>query len=433
MTRRGIRDCTSTIVAAWLALGIALSGCSTNESIIGGGSVEMVWEPEATEEITIWHTYSDVETWTFEQEVIPAFEKEYPEIRVRSVRRPYENIKGALISETTSGSGPDVVRLDMIWLPEFAKLGLVDPVDAYPEFAKLSKKIYPTALETNKYHGRYYGIPLNMNTKAAIYSRTLLKEAGLAQPPATMDELVALSERSGWQLGIGGINSWSLLPYFSGLGGKLTNDDYTKSVGYLDSKESIQAVQTLKSLLDKGLISEDSLTGKQDRWQAVQESKLLMIDEGPWYYTILSHIDGDNDAKVIENTVVAPFPHNAGMKGAIIGGENLVLMRSSTHKQAAWTFMKWLSGVPAQQQMFKTGLLPTNIEANESIEQLSQTIRPYVDSLDDSFLRPPVTNWAKIDKEFNVVFERILRGRVPIPLGLQQLAAQIEEWLKEEE
>jgi multiple sugar transport system substrate-binding protein len=430
MTKRRMSHCVPSIVIAWLVIGIALSGCNTNESIIGDSNVDMVWEPEATEEITIWHTYSDVETWTFEQEVIPAFEKEHPEIRVISVKKPYENIKGALISETTSGSGPDVVRLDMIWLPEFARLGLVDPVDAYPEFARISKKIYPSALETNKYQGRFYGVPLNMNTKAAIYSRSLLKEAGLIQPPTTMDELVALSEKTGWKLGIGGINSWSLLPYFTGLGGRLTNEDYTKSIGYLDSEMSIRAVQTLKHLMDKGLISEDSLTGKEDRWQAVQESKLLMIDEGPWYYTILSHVDGDNNAKLIENTVVAPFPHNVGSKGAIIGGENLVLMKSSTHKQAAWTFMKWLSGVPAQQLMFKTGLLPTNIEANESKEQLSQTIRPYVDSLDDSFLRPPVTNWAKIDKEFNEAFERILRGRVPIALGLQLLAAQIEELLK---
>ncbi len=181
--------------------------------------------------------------------------------------------------------------------------------------------------------------------------------------------------------------------------------------------------------MDKGLISKDALSGKMDRWLAVQDGKLLMIDEGPWYYSILSHVDGDNNAKLLEKTVIAPFPHNSGQKGAIIGGENLVLMNSSSHKQAAWTFMKWMAGVPAQQLMFKTGLLPTNVEASKSKESLSPTIRPYVESLDASFLRPPVTNWAKIDKEFNESFERMLHGRVPIELELHQLAAKIEEWL----
>ncbi|MCD9023210.1 extracellular solute-binding protein [Cohnella silvisoli] len=417
-------------LAVWLVIGIGVTGCGSGESIIGGSNVEKVMEPAANEEITVWHTYSDVESWTFEHEVIPAFEKQHPEIRVVSVKRPYENIKGALISETTSGSGPDVGRLDMVWLAEFAKLGLVDPIDGYPEFPRISKMIHKTALESSKYAGRYYGVPLNMNTKAAIYSRKLLKQAGLDRPPATMDELVALSERTGWQLGVNGINTWSILPYFTGLGGKLTNDDYTKSVGYLDSPASIRAVQTLKRLLDKGLISEDVLSGKLERWLAIQDGKLLMMDEGPWYYTILSHVDGYNIENMLDNTVLAPFPHNAGQKGAIIGGENLVLMKSSRHKQAAWTFMKWMAGVPAQQIMFKTGLLPTNVEASESKESLSPTIRPYVESLNASFLRPPVTNWAKIDKQFNESFERILRGRVPVEIGLEQLAAQIDEWLK---
>ncbi|WP_182302602.1 extracellular solute-binding protein [Cohnella cholangitidis] len=388
-------------------------------------------QPSANEEITVWHTYSDVESWTFEQEVIPAFEQTYPGINVVSVRRPYESFKGALIAETTSGSGPDVVRLDMPWLPEFANLGLVDPIDRLPEFAQVSMKLHKTALESGKYEGRYYGLPLNMNTKAAIYNRKLLEQAGLDHPPSTMDELVALSERTGWQLGVNGINTWSILPYFSGLGGQLTNEDYTRSVGYLDSETSIQAIHTLKRLLDEGIISEDVLSGKLERWQAVQDGRLLMIDEGPWYYSILSHVSGDDNAELLANTVLAPFPHNPGQKGSIVGGENLVLMSSSRHKQAAWTFMKWMAGAPAQQLMFKTGLLPTNVEASQSEESFSPTIRPYVDSLNASFLRPPVTNWAKIDKEFNESLERILRGRVPIELGLEQLAIQIEKWLRQ--
>jgi multiple sugar transport system substrate-binding protein len=244
-----------------------------------------------------------------------------------------------------------------------------------------------------------------------------------------MDELVELSERTGWSIGVNGINTWSLLPYFSGLGGRLTNDDYTKSIGYLDSAESVNAVITLKRLLDKGLIDDDVLDGKLDRWLGVQDGKLLMIDEGPWYYSILSHVSGFDNSQLLVDTVLAPFPHNAGQKGAIIGGENLVLMKSSGHKQAAWTFMKWMAGVQAQRLMFKTGLLPANVDAGSSEESLSPTIRPYVESLDASFLRPPVANWAKIDKEFNEAFERILYGRVPIELGLHRLAAQVEEWL----
>lgn len=405
-------------------------GCGADESIIGGGGVEMIRESPPTVEITLWHTYSDVETWTFEHEVLPAFTKDHPDIRVVAVRKPYEYIKGALISESTSSGGPDVVRLDMAWLPEFAKLGLVDSIDGYPGFAEIVRTIYPTALETNKYEGRYYGLPLNMNTKAAIYSRKLLEQAGIARPPATMDELIEIGERTGQPLGIGGINAWSILPYFFGLGGELTNEDHTQAIGYLDSEASIRAVEKLKWLLDRGLISDDSLTGVLNRWQAVQDGKLLMIDEGPWYYTILSQMNAGGGSLAEERTVAAPFPHNPGTKGAIIGGENLVIMSGSPHKEAAWTLMKWLLDVPAQQTMFKTGLLPANSDASASLEDLGPTIRPYVESLDESFLRPPVTNWAKIDKDFGETLERIMRGRTPAVQGMQQLAVRVQALLK---
>ncbi len=418
---------------AVLQLGLAavlLQGCGA-ESIIDGDEAELVMEPEASEAITVWHTYSDVEMRVFEEEVIPAFEAEYPGIRVVSVKHLYEYFKGSLIAETTSGTGPDVVRMDIAWLPEFAKLGLIHPIDAYPELPRVAKLLLESALESGKYEGRYYGLPLNINTKAAIYSRDLLRQAGLEKPPETMDELVALSERTGYRIGVNGINTWAVLPYFIGLGGQLTNKDYTKASGYLDSPASARAVHTLKRLVESDLVSGDVLSGKLERWQAVLDGKLLMMDEGPWYYTILSNVEGYDYEKLQQDTVPAPFPHNPGAKGSIIGGENLVLMESSRNKQASWTFMKWMAGAEAQRLMFKAGLLPTNAEASESEETYGPTIRPYVESLDASFLRPPVANWAKIDTAFNEMFERMLRGRVPVELGLELLTKQIDEWLQE--
>ncbi len=419
------------LAALWLTLAaVLLPGCGA-ESIIDGDEVERVMQPEARNVITVWHTYSEVEMKIFEEEVIPAFEAKYPDIRIVSVKHLYEYFKGSLIAETTSGAGPDVVRMDIAWLPEFARLGLIDPIEAYPELPRVTELLLKSALESGKYEGRYYGLPLNINTKAAIYSRELLRKAGLQKPPETMDELVALSERTGYQLGVNGINTWAVLPYFIGLGGQLTNKDYTRASGYLDSPASVRAVDTLKRLVGSNLVSADVLSGKTERWQAVLDGELLMMDEGPWYYTILSNVEGYDIEKLQRDTLLAPFPHNPGAKGSIIGGENLVLMKNSRHKPAAWTFMRWMSGAEAQRLMFKAGLLPTNAEASESEETYSPTIRPYVESLDASFLRPPVANWAKIDAAFNEMFERMLRGRVPVELGLEQLAKQIDEWLQE--
>jgi multiple sugar transport system substrate-binding protein len=85
MTNRRAWNRRRTVVVIWLAISLVISGCGLNESIISGSTVEMVREPGAKEEITIWHTYSDVESWTFEQE--------YPDIKVTAVKRPYDIMK----------------------------------------------------------------------------------------------------------------------------------------------------------------------------------------------------------------------------------------------------------------------------------------------------------------------------------------------------
>jgi len=418
--------------AAIVMLGLLLSGCASNESIIAGNEVSMVQETPGSEELVVWHTYSDEEAWTFEQELVPRFEKEHPDIRVRAVKQPYETMKGGLIAQATARRGPDVVRMDMAWVPEFAKLGLLFPISELPEYAAIEKTLHRTAVETNRYGGRHYGLPLNLNTKVGIYNLEVLRRAGLREPPKTMDELIAAVRSKRLTIGLGGIHTWGILPYFMGLGGQFTDPEYKQASGYLNSGASKKAAAQLKSLMDEGIFDHDYLEGKADRWDAVQDgdSSLLMIDEGPWFYSILSHVNQTDVGELLQKTVPAPFPHNPGTRGAIVGGENLVLMNGSTRQQAAWTFMKWMTGVEAQQLMFDTGLIPANLEAAEEAKKRSDAVVSlYVNSMDDAFLRPPVPSWDKIDKAFNLSFEQMLRGEADINAELDRLAEQIDRLL----
>ncbi|MFD2615417.1 extracellular solute-binding protein [Paenibacillus gansuensis] len=417
------------MLAAVMILAFLLPGCASNESIINGNAVSMVQEAPGSEELIVWHTYSDEEAWKFEHELVPLFEKEHPDIRVRAVKQPYETMKGALIAQATAKKGPDVVRMDMAWVPEFAKLGLLFPISELPEYAAIEQTLHQTAVNTNRYKGRHYGLPLNLNTKVGIYNLEVLHQTGLQEPPKTMDELISLVRGRHLTIGLGGIHTWGILPYFMGLGGTLTDPDYKQASGYLNSAKSKQVTLQLKSLVEEGIFANDFLEGKADRWDAVQDadSNLLMIDEGPWFYSILSRVNHTDFSELLKKTVPAPFPHNSGTKAAIIGGENLVLMNGSKHQQAAWTFMKWMTDVGAQQLMFDTGLIPANLEAAEEAKNRSDAVVSlYVNSLDDAFLRPPVPNWDKIDKAFNMSFDQMLRGEADIPAELDRLAEQID-------
>lgn len=77
--------------------------------------------------ITFWHTYNDKETWLLEHKLIPAFEHEYPNIQVESVNLAFNNeLKNSLMAHSFSNRGPDVVRLDIGWVPEFSAKGFLN-------------------------------------------------------------------------------------------------------------------------------------------------------------------------------------------------------------------------------------------------------------------------------------------------------------------
>ena len=147
--------------------------------------------------LTFWHTYSEAspENTTLIETLIPAFEAEHPEINVESVPYPYDGFRQALLTSAAGGEGPDLIRLDIIWSPEFAELGVLTNLnEVMPDFDEYAARVFPGPLSTNLYNGSYFGLPLDTNTRAFVYSPALLEQAGLEAVPTTIDELLASCE-----------------------------------------------------------------------------------------------------------------------------------------------------------------------------------------------------------------------------------------------
>jgi multiple sugar transport system substrate-binding protein len=147
--------------------------------------------------ITFWHTYNEVsaENEMLTETLIPMFEEEHPNIQVESVPYPYDGFRQALLTAAAGGEGPDLVRLDIIWSPEFAEQGILAELDTVmPDFQEYADRVFPGSLSTNAYNGHYYGLPLDTNTRTFNYSPAFYEAAGIEAPPATIDELRAQCE-----------------------------------------------------------------------------------------------------------------------------------------------------------------------------------------------------------------------------------------------
>lgn len=405
---------------------LLLAGCgrqsiidkdSAVEKLSGGGRVD----------ITFWHTYSDEETRILEDTIIPGFEKEYPGIHVIPVRQTNSaELKYTLISKATASRGPDVMRMDIAWVPEFAQSGLLLPLSDNADFEEAAALLQSNTGSAGYFEGIHYSLPVNMNTKVAIYNRTLLEKLGQGQPPSTLQEVLDLAREHRLLIGMSGLEAWKSLPYVYALGGRMTDDTYTKASGYLNGEATVKAVEELLSLYRDGLIDRSVINGGGDIWGGVKSGNILVTDDGPWFYSVFQ---GEELQQAIRSTVAVPFPSSNG-PSSVLGGEDLVSVKGSTRPREAWEFMKWMIRTDSQVSMSQTGLIPTNLEAKAIKAKDDSFIPPFAEALNHTFLRPPVKQWSRIDEVYTASLIRIFEGEISVKDGLTEAAAEIDKLLE---
>ncbi|WP_051250416.1 extracellular solute-binding protein [Paenibacillus harenae] len=411
--------------AKWIAfvcMMLLAAGCGGQSIISDESSVESLNQEEHAE-IEFWHTYSDEETRILEDQIIPAFETAYPDIRVRPIRQ-YNNaeLKYTLISKASSNRSPDVVRMDIAWVPEFAQSGLLLPLSDYEDFREVTESLQSNTGSAGYFAGAHYSLPVNMNTKVMIFNRMLLTKSGLTKPPATLQEAIELARTERYRIGMSGLEAWKSLPYVYALGGRMTDEDYTKASGYLNGDETVNAVEQLLSLYKERLIDDTLINGGADLWEDIKTGNLLVTDDGPWFYSVFQ---GEELERAIRSTVAVPFSPAFG-PASILGGEDLVVMKGSKYPRHAWEFMKWMIRKDSQIAMSQTGLIPTTLEAKDMKARDESFIPPYTEALEHTFLRPPVKEWSAMDKIYSEYMTSIFQGELSVKEGLTRAAAEID-------
>ena len=152
-------------------------------------------ETQKAEPITInfWHHYSaqSAENETLMNVLIPKFEEENPGIKVNAVSHEWADLHDKILISAQSDTLPDVARLDIAWVPEFQKMGVLTALDEeMADFDAVTADLLDSAMSTGYVQGHYYAMALNTNTKILFYNKDALTAAGLAVP-TTMEEFAA--------------------------------------------------------------------------------------------------------------------------------------------------------------------------------------------------------------------------------------------------
>jgi multiple sugar transport system substrate-binding protein len=378
--------------------------------------------------ITFWHTYStgSGEEKTFLEQIIPRFEEENPGITVEAVAFPYDEFRQKLLTSFAGGEVPDLVRMDIIWVPEFADMGALEPLDDYEGFAELSEVVFPGPLATNFWDGAYYGLPLDTNTQVMIYNADQVMT-----PPATFDDFKTFVEANSnaaeerWAYAIAAPQAWYLLPWIWSNGGAITDEAITTATGYLNSPATVEAVQMLVDLYNDGQLAPTLGGSGIGTWEGLGAGNYAATQDGPWTYPSISAQYPDM------NFQHAPFPAGPAGSISIVGGEDVVMFADSADKDAAWTFAQFLLSPWAQETMAATGQMPVLTSATEAPYITEHPYYGvYLDQLQTAQPRTPHPAWSRMDEILMTAFQQIILQDADTQAALDQAAAQIDGLLQ---
>lgn len=383
--------------------------------------------------INFWHHYSaqSAENETLMNDLIPKFESENPGIKVNAVSHEWAELHDKILVSASSQSLPDVARLDIAWLPEFQQMGVLVALDQeMPDFSEVAGTLLDSALSTANIGGSYYALPLNTNSKILFYNTAMLEAAGV-EVPTTMDEWVeAVRKLSGtnangqqiWGWNEPALSGWNICPFIWSFGGSLTNEEQTVATGYINSPETVKAVETFAMLVQEGALTGFN-SGDIPMTDGFGTGRYAMMLEGPWKTAELAGAYPD----VAYGT--AYMPAGEGGSISVLGGEDIAMFNTA-NREAAWKFMQFMTGEYAETAMAKCGQIPVNKVALESDVVKNADYAPFIQAIETAKARPTVAAWSEMDNELTNAMTAVVNGEKTAQEAMDELAVVFDELLK---
>ncbi len=148
--------------------------------------------PVVQQKIEFWTLSMKPKFIPYFQRVVQQFEAAHPGIKVEWVDFPWDILQLKLITAIAAGTPPDLVNLNVPWAEEYARDDLIVPVDAMMRNRSMYNSV---ALEDLTFNGHVYGFPFYSNVNVIAYNSAIFAEAGLKNPPTSLDEELAYARQ----------------------------------------------------------------------------------------------------------------------------------------------------------------------------------------------------------------------------------------------
>ncbi|THD30558.1 sugar ABC transporter substrate-binding protein [Pantoea sp. R102] len=281
------------------------------------------------------------------QKMLDEYKTQHPGTEIELISLPWGQAFEKLGTMLQSGQVPDVVEMPDTWQGLYASNNMLEDLElrlkSWPESAQLTDKTLAMARAAN---GKATMVPYGFYLRALFWNKKLFKQAGLSEPPKTMDEFASDAKRisqsgngiSGYCMrgGVGGTNAWMM--FMAAMNGSPAFFDKDGN-STLTQQGAIKGAQLLVDLYQQGGAPKDSVNwGFNEIVSGFYSGKCAMLDQDP------DALIAIKNSMAAEDFAVAPMPVGpSGKAFPTIGYTGWAMFKQGKQNDVAWPLITFLS------------------------------------------------------------------------------------------
>ncbi|WP_411086923.1 extracellular solute-binding protein [Streptomyces sp. 061-3] len=416
--------------AALVLAGLTATACAPQTSDTGAKG------DERTGTLRVW-LFQEVGNKPKEQVVDAAvadFEKTHKgakaEIEYIPVDTRAQRIKAAF---NDPKSAPDLIEYGNTDTAGYVKDGGL--ADVSKEFAAWdeAKDTDPTAKQSVTVGGKVYGAPLFVGVRALYYRTDIFKDLGI-EPPKSQAELISTAKKIHkkkpelYGLAVGGAYTYGAMPFIWANGGELADESAGTYKAAINSDRARKGIEAYTSLFGDSNCpaAKCAAMGGNATVTAFASGKAAMAIGGDFSHAAVEA------GSVKGKYAVVPLPgaSEGSIAPAFAGGNNIGVLKSSSHRTLAVDLMKSLTGKQTQEKLFDAmGFLPTYTDVRATVAQKEPFVEPFVKTLGAGAKFVPASpGWGQIDSSLILptMFQEIVSGRKDVAQASDDAAKKMD-------
>ncbi|MEU5776034.1 extracellular solute-binding protein [Streptomyces venezuelae] len=323
-----------------------LSACSSS------GSGDGVSGDGGRTALDVWLMRDSVSA-AFQKDFEKGFEAAHPDIDVRVQIQEWDGIGEKVTAALASNDAPDVIETGNTQVAQLAQSGgLLDLSDKVDDLG--GRHWLKGLAEPGAYEGKQYGIPFYAANRVVVYRTDLFEKAGIdADAIKTRDQWIAatrkLDEDGRQGIYLPGQNWYTLSGFIWDEGGDLATESDGTWRGALDTPEALRGMAFYKKLQALGKGPKDSDEAQPPQAEVMAKGEVAQIINTPGGANVVAQ----NNPELKGELGFFPIPGKTADKpGAVFtGGSDLVIPAVAEHHDAAYAFVKELTGDAWQKKL----------------------------------------------------------------------------------